>query len=407
MKITDKATRFGFYYTMSDVLFGGVPLLLVPIVAYYLLPGEFALYSNLVVLMAVSSVFIDFGSAGYYGVIFHKKKVIKNLVYFDSILIISINTLLLLVVVSFFIDNIVNIVKVSEIHIYISIMTAFFMCINSLYLTKLRFNEAVFSFVLLRLAQVFIHAALTIALVILYDFSWIGRYLSHFIPIALLFIWVLWQGLSVVKSNKLRFSLKRVIPHLLFGVNLLPHAFSSWIKTSLDRFFLSDLPDLISNGVYSMAFQISMIVALVGIGFNKAFAPEIFKRIAANNGINGFIKKITFYNLLFTLLTTVFFLIYGDKILPDSYNGVAEVLPYLLIGQGMLNIYIVYSNIIFYFESVLFLSLISVFSAIVHVLILINYVPVYYEIGAGMAFFISSFIQLMLTVVYVKTKFNY
>ena len=134
MKITDKATRFGFYYTMSDVLFGGVPLLLVPIVAYYLLPGEFALYSNLVVLMAVSSVFIDFGSAGYYGVIFHKKKVIKNLVYFDSILIISINTLLLLVVVSFFIDNIVNIVKVSEIHIYISIMTAFFMCINSLYL---------------------------------------------------------------------------------------------------------------------------------------------------------------------------------------------------------------------------------------------------------------------------------
>ena len=103
----------------------------------------------------------------------------------------------------------------------------------------------------------------------------------------------------------------------------------------------------------------------------------------------------------------MFFLIYGDKILPDSYNGVAEVLPYLLIGQGMLNIYIVYSNIIFYFESVLFLSLISVFSAIVHVLILINYVPVYYEIGAGMAFFISSFIQLMLTVVYVKTKFNY
>jgi len=405
----NKLARNGLYYTASDALFGGIPVILAPIIAYYLIPEEFALYSNIVILMSLFSIFIDFGSAGYYSVTYFDKSVSNNGTLYDSILLMLINTIVLFLIIFFFLDSIVELMKVSALHIYISLITAFFTSINLLYLTKIRFKEMVLTFVSIRLLQVFLHGTLALLFLIPLDYSWIGRYSAHFIPISLLFIWVVKNEIRFLKIDKLTFFTKRIFPLLAFGAALFPHAFSSWIKTGLDRVFLSNLTDLTANGIYSLAFQISMILALIGIGFNKAFSPEIFKSIENKN--NQYVKKIfnkfLIYNLYSSVVIVLFFWIFGSKLLPEDYIKVSDIVIYLLIGQSVLNVYIVYSNLLFYYKFTGILSIISVFSACIHVLLLFYLVGRYHELGAAIAFLLSSIIQTLIVVTFARRRLNF
>jgi O-antigen/teichoic acid export membrane protein len=399
--------KAGLYYTISDALFGGLPVLLTPLLAYYINPDEFAVYINLTVLMLLSSVIIDFGSTGYFGVSFHKGEKLSRRVYVDSIVSMLVNMTIFTILIYIFIDDISEVIGTSKLYIYISVLAGFCTSINMLFLTKLRYNEKVISFVSIRILQVFIHFILAVILVVYSDKSWVGRYIAHFAPIFLLFFWVLIDNKKILISFSLiSYGTKKFFPQFIFGLTLMPHALSSWVKTGFDRLYLTDISGLLSNGIYSTAFQLSMVVALVGVGFNKALAPEIFKDMEHNNGrsTKKILSKFVIYNFYFTILVIISFQFIGRLLLPENYHASLEILPYLLIAQGLLNIYIVYSNLMFYFKLTLKLSLISVFTATFHVLLLMALIEEYDVLGASISFLMSAIVQVIMVIYYVNLR---
>jgi O-antigen/teichoic acid export membrane protein len=304
-------------------------------------------------------------------------------------------------------DFLSQLLKVEKLHIMISVCIGFTFSLNTLYLTKLRFNEDVLNFAILRIGQVVIHTILAIVFVIILDYSWIGRYVSHYIPIMLLFFWIIfldYKTITSIKINKLYpFP---IMPQLVFGISLIPHALSSWVKTGLDRFFLSDLPSMVANGIYSAAFQFSMIFALIGIGFNKAFGPAIFKSIENNNLDNAkvLIYKFSIYNVLFTIVVLIIVILFSHTIIPPSYEKVIDILPILIIGQSTLNIYLMYSNLMFFYHRVVQLSIISITTAIVHTIMLSYLIVEYQEYGASFTFLVTSILQTLCVVIYINKK---
>ena len=150
---------------------------------------------------------------------------------------------------------------------------------------------------------------------------------------------------------------------------------SSWIKTGLDRVLLSNSGDISANGIYSSAFQISIVVSLIGIGFNKAFSPALYKKI------NNKEYKST-RNILLKFFLVNFIMVF-------------------------LNVYIILSNILFHVKKTLTLSMISVFSAIVHIILLYLLLNKYSEFGAAVSFLISAIIQTLLTAFFTYKKASF
>jgi O-antigen/teichoic acid export membrane protein len=401
-----KLYKAGFYYIVSDALFGGMPVLLTPLLSYYITPEDFAVYINLTVIMMLSSVVIDFGSAGYFGVIFHNKKIVNKTVFKNAIISMVVNAALFMILTYLFIDDISSFVGSSRLHVYISILIGFCTSVNALYLTKIRFNEKVILFFNIRVLQVLFHAILAIILVVFSDQSWTGRYVAHFVPIFLLFLWVVKNNRGFFKEGALSYGTKSFGPQLFFGLTLMPHALSSWVKTGFDRLYLTDTVGLLSNGIYSTAFQISMISSLIGVGFNKVLAPRMFLDLEQNDGkeLKKILPKVITYNVYFTILIVLFFQFTGSLLLPDSYHASLVILPYLLVAQGLLNIYVVYSNLMFFYKFTIKLSLVSISSAIIHVFLLEILVVEYDEFGATISFLISAMVQMALIVIFIKVK---
>ena len=402
-----KLYKAGFYYIISDALFGGIPVLLTPILSYYIAPEDFAIYINLTVMMMLSSVIIDFGSSGYFSIIFHNKEIPNRSVLKNSVISMIVNSAVYMILIYLFIDDIANFVGASKLHIYISILAGFCTSVNALYLTSIRYSEKVILFFNIRILQVLSHAMLAIILVIVFDKSWAGRYVAHFAPVLLLFLWVVKNNKRLFWNNSvISYGTNGFMPQLMFGLTLMPHALSSWIKTGFDRLYLTDSVGLLSNGIYSTAFQISMISSLIGVGFNKVLAPRMFKDMEHNNGkkLNIILPRVIIYNIYFTILVTLFFQLTGKLLLPESYHSSLVILPYLLVAQGFLNIYIVYSNLMFFYKFTVKLSLVSLFSATIHVFFLEMLIVKYNELGASISFLISAIIQTFLIVYIIKVK---
>ena len=400
-----------FLYIVSDAIFGGLPIILLPIFSYYLLPEDFGLYTNIIVLMNLFSIFIDYSASGYYGVNFYLKsrKISRDEVFMNSIRLMLINTILLFVFVLIFIDTISENLKLNQIDIYNCLFFGLLLSINTLYLTKLRFLNKVISFVKYRLFQVFIHTLSSLAFVIILDLSWQGRYFGHFLPILLIFPVIIYNERRHL--SKIKFfssSYKYLTPAFIFGITLLPHVLSSWIKTGFDRFILTSTENIAANGIYSTAFQFSIIITLVGVGFNKAFSPYLFKKLNGEyKSVKILLYKFFIANLIFVIFVLLILPIFVKFFLSKEYIDVIPILPYVILAQGCLNIYIILSNILFHLKKTLTLSLISVFSAFCHVIFLFLFIDKFLEFGAAISFLFSAIIQTLLTFLFIIYNTNY
>ncbi len=403
--------KSSIYYIMSDAIFSGMPILLLPILSYYLLPEEYGMYANMLILMNIYSIFIDFSSSGFYGVNFYSKdkSYTRDQVFINAIFLMIINTVVLFIITAVFVKQISSLLFLESTHIYTSLFVGFCISVNSLYLTKLRFYEKVISFTTVRIIQALIHSALAILFVIYFNWSWVGRYAAHFISILLIFPFVVYSERKTRISIDLFHSISKFWPHLLFGLTLLPHSLSSWIKTGLDRVLLSNSVSISANGIYATGFQLSILIALVGVGFNKAFSPIIYKNMS--NGeyiiIRKLIAKFLIFNFLLIILALIFLPLVINFLLSDKYAQVLPIVPYIIVGQGFLNIYLILSNILFYIKSTLILSLISVFTALVQTLSLYLLIGQYAELGAAISFLVSSFFQMFFTALVVYKKANF
>ena len=152
--------------------------------------------------------------------------------------------------------------------------------------------------------------------------------------------------------------------------------------------------------------QLSISIALIGVGFNKAFSPALFKQMNEKKykGARKIIFQFLIVNLILVLITILVLPFFIKLFLSDKYFDALPIVPYIIIAQGFLNIYIILSNILFYIKKTLVLSFLSVISAIIHVFFLYLLIEKYSELGAAISFLISAFIQTLLTAIFVYKK---
>ncbi|WP_138094828.1 lipopolysaccharide biosynthesis protein [Sphingobacterium daejeonense] len=72
---------------------------------------------------------------------------------------------------------------------------------------------------------------------------------------------------------------------LVFGIPLLPHALSFWLRSGIDRIYISNFWGSEQVGLYATGFQFGLLVSFLISAFNNAFSPYLFKTLSGTDEI--------------------------------------------------------------------------------------------------------------------------
>src|SRR5690606_2266478 len=93
---------------------------------------------------------------------------------------------------------------------------------------------------------------------------------------------------------------------VLYSSPLIVHSISNYLISYADRYFILTFYDLGHVGIYSVAYQIGLIMSFVGNSFNQAYTPFLFKKLSDwNSDTSILLNKINKYYIIFTLIVVL------------------------------------------------------------------------------------------------------
>lgn len=216
---------------------------------------------------------------------------------------------------------------------------------------------------------------------------------------ALLALWLLKRDklLCVLVWNKAHY--KEIVR---FGVPLIPHVGGVFLLASADRFIINSELGLADAGVYMVAVQLAMGVALIFDAVNKAYIPWLFEKLRENDLHQK--KKIVRYTYLWYLVIMAgaiagFFVgpLVVRLIAGPGYEQAGELIGWLLLGQAFGGMYLMVTNYIFYSKRTGLLSAATITSGLLNLLLLLVLIKLLGLAGAAISFAIAMAVRFLLT----------
>ncbi|MFW1923301.1 oligosaccharide flippase family protein [Acinetobacter geminorum] len=159
-----------------------------------------------------------------------------------------------------------------------------------------------------------------------------------------------------------------------FGLPLILHQSSFFIKGQLDRIFIYQQYSKAELGIYSAGVQIAAVLPIVLMALNKAIVPHYYQGLK-NNTLNiERIKRYTLYSLPLCILPAIIGWLLPESFylwfLGQSYNGSKYYVIIYLLGFGANLPYLILVNYFFFYAKNKTISTISFISSVVYLLAL-------------------------------------
>ena len=339
-------------YAISDGICKAMSFILLPFVSYYLLPEELGVAANYDVLQNILSLLAGQAVVNALAYFYYDrtKDKVAELVssLFLIILIVNVFFSIIIIFSTSLIDNYLHI------GLGLQLLAVLSTTLNLLYginMILYRLEDSPYSFAKLQIATAIIQIVLLVVLVIQLRMGAIGKIYSSIGG------YVLLSGLHLyllIKRGyfRLHISLSAIKELLKFGIPLLPHSLSFWIKSGMDKILLTTYCGLAVNGLYSMAMSFGAIYSLFNSSFMMAYTPYLQKRI--NNIPQDSVEEektnivrltykigICFVALYFVIVIACWVLM--KYLLSEKYSESFQFVPWIMLS---LTIYSFYSLVI-------------------------------------------------------------
>jgi O-antigen/teichoic acid export membrane protein len=194
----------------------------------------------------------------------------------------------------------------------------------------------------------------------------------------------------VVRRWTPRFSWEKLSHSLTFGLPLLPHYFAGWVLTYIDRYLLVKLSTLSQVGLYSLAYNFSMVLNLFCRSINQAWGPIYYDLADTEEGRKMLPRLTTVYAATVTVLGIGFTLFAPDLmvlLVNRRFNAAAPVVPVVTAGYYMFALYMVVSTPIFHARKTTWVPAISGTAALLNLGGNLILIPRFGMLGAAWATF--------------------
>lgn len=189
-------------------------------------------------------------------------------------------------------------------------------------------------------------------------------------------------------------------PILMFSIVLIPHGISQWIMSSSDRLILEYTLGAESVGVYSLAYNIALILMLLNSGIAMVLPPYMIKNYQSwisQDFDRRFIGYYTYSSILLLIIIVTLYVLDYKYVGVLGYYG-REMLPLILIiyfSVYILGLYYFFANYLFYHRKGVLISKITFTAALLNIFITICFIYWFGIIGAALGTIVAYVYYLM------------
>lgn len=172
---------------------------------------------------------------------------------------------------------------------------------------------------------------------------------------------------------------------LKFNLPLLPHYLSGMILNQADRIMIQSLVGTMEVAIYSVAYNVGMLMQLFTNAINSSFTPWFY--ISMQNGRYKKIRSISNILLILMAALVILLMFFAPEVImifaPEQYYEAIYVIPPVAASVFFVYLYSLFSNLEFYFEKNIFIMIGSVLAALLNVLLNAIFIPQFGYIAAG------------------------
>lgn len=187
------------------------------------------------------------------------------------------------------------------------------------------------------------------------------------------------------KKGKCFFNKKYWKFALSFNLPLIPHYLSMTVLNQADRIMISNMVGTGAAAIYSVAYQVSMMMNIITTAINNSFVPYTYKEMKGHN-YEG-IKKNSNILLVLIGILSVIAMAFGPEIIKifadEEYYDAIWVIPPVAASVYFIFLYSLFANIEFYFEKTKFVMIASCGGAVANIILNYIFIPFFGYYAAG------------------------
>lgn len=402
--------RKGILFTVFASLNNGINFLLIFLLSIYLTKEDFGVLNLFNVFILVLSVLISVGTQSYFGVVFFKKNRIYLIQILNSILLIScVVFVLFLLLIIILPDTLSNLLGFSSEYQFYGLTLCLLQLYYSLNLEVFRLEEKPIQYGILSLFWVVSNFAFTYLFCISYKNGWVGRVDAQIISAVIVFLVNL---IVMYKMGYLRLLIPtkiQISKTLNFGLPLVPHNSTVWIRQGFDRYIINFFHGAAMVGNYSFAYNLSGVLLMIGTAFNSTNSVYIFKTLKSNKDENKpqLVKQIYLMIVLFASLTVIGYLLsifVVNFFIPKYRDSIVYFLP-LFFAAFFQCVYYLFVNYLLFFNKTRLLMYITFSISIFHFLVSFA-ITRYSVVYVAYLSLISNFLICLIVIFYTNKKCN-
>lgn len=353
----------------------GVNFLLLLVLANYIAPLEYGYLSLFTSVVMVIGYFIAFSTEGYFTIAYFKDGEEARKKVFTCILVTSTLVLVTLICVLVVWDHsLAESMTLPVYSLYLAAITVFFNVFFHTLLEYYRIKEDVKIYGILSCSNVLLNFVLSILFVKTFLLGWEGRLYAM---IACSAVYGLFALIFFVKEGFItKIDKKYWKQMLIWGIPLIPHLATGFIKQGCDRFIINNYHSTEDVGIFSFAMNLATIITMIGFGFNQSNSVDIFKICGDKQKSNA--EKLNYLSkqrkrfLLLYLSCSIIVVVVCMATVPvllPKYADSLVFLPILGVYGLLVCYYLVYTNYLFFYNKTKELMFITFGTSLIHLLL--------------------------------------
>ena len=347
--------RNGMLFTLFSFLNNGFSFVITLIMGRFILPDSYGQLSMFTTMISFFSIFICLGTNGFIGVEYFKSEKEKicrliNVTIMSTFLV----YLVLIVSVFTFSTHLSNLIGLKLEFQFYAVSVCLLQILQYILMDIWRLEEKVISYGMLTTAGVLLNLILTVVFVVGIHWDWEGRVYAHIISCLVLGITSVYILFKKQYLRKTLPSKYEVVESLKFGLPLIPHSMSFWMRQGADRYIINYFITQAAVGFFSFAYNFANIIQMIGNAFNASNSVNIYKILSSDdvNKLTRVQKECKLLTVIYIGVTVLVFLggyIFIPIIFPKYEASIVFLFP-LCIGAMLQCFYLTYVNILFFYK---------------------------------------------------------
>lgn len=280
-----------FVYTLTDVIGKAMSFILLPIVSFFLPPSELGIATNFTVLTSLIILLAGLAIVNSVPYFFYEQNREENASLVSNLLMLCLGLCVVVGGLAACFSQLIF--EYLQLSLHIQLLGVVFVIgslISSINLILLRLENKPKQFAILQVLQIILHALFVILFVIVLRGGGEGKIYAEVLVFSI--VGMIHLVMMLKKGYiSFRFQMPWIKRLLRFGLPLLPHSISFWLKGGMDKVFITTYCGLQFNGLYSMAISVSSVYTMLMQSFFNAYTPYLQKRLAGLDGGQCFDEK--------------------------------------------------------------------------------------------------------------------